>query len=621
MKSQKVSPKLIQDLTRAFKLLNKVEKLKLLFYSIAQSVLSILDSLAILMIGAVVSLFIRFLSGQPAGDRVSTVMTFIGIQTLSFRNQIILFGIFASLLLVIKSLASLVLLRKNYAFLADTGTRIGNRLLTDFGKMDLTFIESKSIQGIVYTATSGSQRVLTSFLAPTIDTFSDVILILSIVISLFVLDTTSALIILFGFGIGTYTLNKVNKEKLRKLGKLQTDLTITSSEKITELMQLYRELKLRGGVQLHVSEIALVRNMISTAQSKAKTIGLISKFIFEILFVLLISVLILLAIFRDASYQSAGSMAVIFASITRLTPAFVRINQNFSTLRTSQGAIENFFSLYEDIKNLTKKSFENRLETSAKNNTLRDSSFHIEVRNLCFSFQGTHGFSLNNLDFEISGGEFVAIFGASGSGKSTLIDLLLGLRVPNSGYVTYGGLSPSDFLRRNPGSIAYVPQNVALVNGSVRENLTIGLKDQAEFSDDYLIECLARAGFGENLRQGNISLEEIIGESGRKLSGGERQRLGIARSLITKPKILFLDEATSALDQEKEFEVSTHISQLTGITRIVVTHRPTTIVGADKIVFIRDGTLIRIGNFDELRKQSLEFDSVIDSLQFRNLHE
>jgi ABC-type multidrug transport system fused ATPase/permease subunit len=198
--------------------------------------------------------------------------------------------------------------------------------------------------------------------------------------------------------------------------------------------------------------------------------------------------------------------------------------------------------------------------------------------------------------------------GPSGAGKTSLVDVLLGVLTQNSGSVLISGKHPLETIAKWPGAIAYVPQDVAMSAGTIKDNITLGFPDNSE--DMELISSALRmaqlTNFVTALPQG---LETQVGERGTKLSGGQRQRLGIARAMFTKPKLLVLDEATSALDGQTESDISTAILELKGKTTIVmIAHRLSTVRFADLVIYIDSGKISAMGTFDEVRSQVPDFE-------------
>ncbi len=163
-----------------------------------------------------------------------------------------------------------------------------------------------------------------------------------------------------------------------------------------------------------------------------------------------------------------------------------------------------------------------------------------------------------------------------------------------------GGVPPGDAVRRWPGSIAYVPQDVMLANDSVRANVALGLPRDV-IDDDLVWDALRRAHLADYLRGQPEGIDMQIGERGLRLSGGQRQRLGIARALFTRPRLLVLDEATSALDAETEDAITTMLDELEGdVTTVIIAHRLSTIRHVDLVAYLEEGEALAIGSFDEV---------------------
>jgi ABC-type multidrug transport system fused ATPase/permease subunit len=205
-------------------------------------------------------------------------------------------------------------------------------------------------------------------------------------------------------------------------------------------------------------------------------------------------------------------------------------------------------------------------------------------------------------------GTSVALVGSTGAGKSTLADVIIGVLEPDAGSVKISGVPPREAISRWSGAIAYVPQAVALVFGSVRENVALGLPVDA-IDDAMVWEALERAHLADFLRDSREGLDTMIGERGVRLSGGQRQRLGIARALYTRPRLLVLDEATSALDAETEQAIIKTLDALEGqVTTVTVAHRLATVRRADQLLYLEAGRIVCRGTFEEVRQQVKDFD-------------
>jgi ABC-type multidrug transport system fused ATPase/permease subunit len=230
------------------------------------------------------------------------------------------------------------------------------------------------------------------------------------------------------------------------------------------------------------------------------------------------------------------------------------------------------------------------------------------LKEVTFAYPGSLGIAVDDASLSIGQGEIVAIVGPSGAGKTTLVDILLGVISPDSGSVFISGLNPQLAVAQWPGAISYVPQDVVITNGTIRENVAMGYPKLLA-SDELVYRALETAQLKKLVQSLDLGLESYVGDRGAKLSGGQRQRLGIARALLTNPKLLVLDEATSALDGETENQISSAINELKGsVTVVLIAHRLSTVRSADRVIYMQNGKILAEGRFEEVRERVPNFD-------------
>jgi ABC-type multidrug transport system fused ATPase/permease subunit len=304
----------------------------------------------------------------------------------------------------------------------------------------------------------------------------------------------------------------------------------------------------------------------------------------------------------DNLAQAASSTALFLTAALRILPTIVPIQGSINRIRNSQGMSERIhsFSTYLNSEIPSRREYLHSLP----NNPTPNNIFKIQVKNLTYSYFESGKPAINKITFEIDSGSTLAIIGSSGSGKTTLADCLLGLLEPTSGSVQIDKTAPEIYRTINKGSISYVSQDVALIDGSIRENVAFAMPE-SEIDEDKIKTALKRAhiyDFVNGLPQG---IQTVVGERGTRLSGGQRQRIGIARALYSSPKILVLDEATSALDAETESAITGMLKELHGqVTIISIAHRLSTVMHSDLVLFLRDGELAGSGKFEDLVKQN-----------------
>lgn len=228
-----------------------------------------------------------------------------------------------------------------------------------------------------------------------------------------------------------------------------------------------------------------------------------------------------------------------------------------------------------------------------------------EFKNVSFSYDERTPV-LSNFSMTVEPGETIALVGESGSGKSTIINLILGFVKPNSGELLVDGRNIYNIdLHSYRSKLSIVPQESILFSGTIRENITYGLKNISEERLNKVVKAACLDSVIEKLPDG---LDTYVGEHGAKLSGGQRQRISIARAIIRDPKVIIFDEATSALDSVTEREIQSAIENLTvNRTTFIVAHRLSTIKNADKIAVLKNGRCVEFGTYDQLLAQKGEF--------------
>jgi ATP-binding cassette subfamily B protein len=225
----------------------------------------------------------------------------------------------------------------------------------------------------------------------------------------------------------------------------------------------------------------------------------------------------------------------------------------------------------------------------------------LDFESVSFTHQTASTPALSDITFRVERGETIAFVGPSGAGKTTLVKLLVGLYQPRQGRVLYNGVDSGRVdLDKFRERIGLVTQDAQLFSGSIRENLLFVRPDA---TDEECVAVLRRAAAETLLRRADKGLDTVIGEGGMKISGGEKQRLSIARALLRHPHLLVFDEATSALDSLTEEEISRtmrDISATADVITVLIAHRLSTVMHADRIHVLEQGRIVEVGRHEEL---------------------
>lgn len=251
--------------------------------------------------------------------------------------------------------------------------------------------------------------------------------------------------------------------------------------------------------------------------------------------------------------------------------------------------------LYERVKPILEAIPESSVESADPGELMGE----IELNSINFRYEEEQPLVLKDVSIRIKAGEMVAFVGPSGSGKSTIMRILLGFEEPESGSVYYDGQAfdslNKDLVRQQVGVVL---QNGALMQGSIFKNIV----GNSELGLEQAWEAARMAGMEEDIKQMPMEMHTVISEGAGTFSGGQRQRLMIARAIVHKPRMLFMDEATSALDNRTQNIVSESLDRLQA-TRIVIAHRLSTVINADRIFVMEDGVIVESGTYAELIDQ------------------
>lgn len=370
----------------------------------------------------------------------------------------------------------------------------------------------------------------------------------------------------------------------------------TASANLMDMVEMTQITRAHGLENKEVRKMGGVLRTLATSGFKLDMVtalfGSASWVIFELfqflclLFSSLLAIRHVIGVEDIAMYQQYFSMLTgQVASIVGMVPAITK-------------GLESVSSVGEILRSAD-------VEDNRGKTVYRELRGEYEFRDVHFAYEDDQPL-LQGMNMKINAGETVAFVGESGSGKTTMLNLLIGFNFPSSGTLLVDGQDIRTIdLHSYRKHISTVPQNSVMFTGTIRENITYGMKG---VTDEQLYRALDAARLTDFVNSLPNGVDTMLAEHGGNLSGGQRQRLSIARALIRDPEVIILDEATSALDSVSERQIQDAINNLTrGRTTFIVAHRLSTIKNADKIAVIQDGRCVEMGNFEELMEKKGEF--------------
>ena len=400
----------------------------------------------------------------------------------------------------------------------------------------------------------------------------------------------SVVVLLIASGIVNIWI-KVSKNIGRKLVGANT----TMSEFLVGRLQSPRLVRLSGTEAAEKKEF----HQLTRVQRKYSVFGaiLLAKTNVVMEPIVIGSSLMLLYISYTALNLQIEIIGIYLVILLRLLPTVKGVLSMWQKVQSNLGSIE----VIEDRL----KTMQDFIELDTGQVLLYQLKKSINISNVYYRYQANEPDVLKNIKIKFKAGEMVALVGPSGSGKSTLIDLLPRLREPSKGVIKIDGIDVQSYtLKTLRNAMAYVPQSPQIFNGKVKDHILYGKVDA---SKEEVKEAAQLAGAKDFINQLPQGFDTVLGEDAVRLSGGQRQRLDLARALVSKSSILILDEPTSNLDAESEEKFNKALSRIrsnTDTTIIIVTHRLSSISGADKIIVLNQGKVESSGTHSELLSQN-----------------
>lgn len=380
---------------------------------------------------------------------------------------------------------------------------------------------------------------------------------------------------------------------------------IIYSRRVQHLQAKIQSLLYQGIANIHKIKIAKAENIIGKQwhQIFSNKINFVIKArVFSIIFQTFISLLTLLTLMLVFTFVFTVKDLSFGVSIMLISLSF-QLMGSITGWMTILSNLVQLLPYYERMRPLMEQVPEEQgslLESSLKG--------EIKAENISFFYQGSRQAVVQNLSFHIHPGQFIALVGPSGGGKSTLLRLILGLEKLTEGEISIDGIPLTQMsLHGFRSQVGVVLQRPSFIPGNILDNLSLFEKN---ISQDHVWDVLDKAGIKDDVASLPMGLLTLVSELGRTFSSGQMQRLMIARALISKPKILIFDEPTSALDSISQEKIVNTLNKI-HMTKIIITHRISTIREADVIYIIDKGKIVDQGNFNSLLKKSKLFQKLI----------
>lgn len=446
---------------------------------------------------------------------------------------------------------------------------------------------SGEIMRVIKADTAGTFNLLNM----TMTFFTEGIVAIALVIAIIVVDPKMAMMIATLMVIVMLIVFLIVKPMLKRAGQDYQYNNAVANMWILQAIEGVKEMKVANKENFFVEEYTGYSSRAVDSEKTQTLLGTVPRLIIEAVVVsgMLIYIAIMVLNGKDVSTLLPQISAFAVAAV-RLLPSANRMSASLNTITFTEPQLDKCIENLRVADEFVKEDAQRK----AKKPVAKE---HLTLEKECglyqveFAYPNVEKKVLDKADMIIPVGKSIGIVGTSGAGKTTAVDILLGLLEPQNGSIKTDGSDIQSNYDNWLTHLAYIPQTIYMLDGTIRENVAFGYHDNA-IDDKEVWRALEEAQMADFVRSLPEGLETSIGERGVRLSGGQRQRIGIARALYTNPELLIFDEATSALDNETEAAIMESINSLHGKkTLIIIAHRLTTIESCDMVYRVENGKI------------------------------
>ena len=547
---------------------------------------SILDLLGLGLIAPYVSLIMNFENQNI--DWIGNKIIALGLP-MEQEFILIWMGVVLITVFLFKALTALYINHTIIVFSNMQEVRLKSYLMQTYQHLPYTeYIKRNSAEYV--NAIIGHTISFRGALEMGLKTLSDGIIAIAIFSLLALTNGIALSLLVIILGVLVFGYDRVFRSRIKEYGRQSHHYATRLVQGVNEGIEGFKEIRILGREKYFYDLIKHNAERWTQNQGKTSIISSSPRYFLEFVLITFIVMLVITAyLFGNNLKALVPTIGFIGMAALRLLPVIHGLSNSLVHLRHNRFAVG---WLYTDLIKL-KESPKSVWESSTKST---NGEFHeLVLDGIQYFYPESKMPALDQISLRLQEGETVGFIGPSGAGKTTLVDLILGLLKPSKGSLLYNGEELKGSLSRWQSQIAYLPQQVFLIDNTLRNNVALGINDN-EIDDQLVHESLNNASlqeFVDTLPQG---IETKLGERGVRLSGGQRQRVAIARAFYHGRNVLVMDEATSALDHETESEIVEEIKRLKGKkTIIVIAHRLTTVQHCDRIYCLEKGKIVNSG--------------------------
>lgn len=516
------------------------------------------------------------------------------------------FLIFSTFLVIVfywlKNIFYIFSLRYQVRFNYTLYTRMSSELLHYYLNESYLQHINRNTSDVIRNVNQQTLDLIQGFLFPILLLVTEILVVLLLLAFLIAINPIATLYVFVLIGVCVMGIFYYSRAKLQQSGEVVARNRSASNKAVLQSLGSFKTTKMLGKETFFVDSFNSAVQQMSIASQYLDLTQSLPRFFLETSIVTVMMSLAMILLYQG---QPSGELILMLSVFglagIRLLPSMNRILNSLNSIKYMQGVLKDVMG---DIVSATKMNNTVKINENSRTNEFVFES--LTLKNINFNYVSNTPV-LRNISLTIERNQSIGFVGHSGSGKSTLIDIMLGLLSQKTGNIVINGRNIDDVLPEWQRSVGYIPQDIYLIDDTIKANIAFGVKE--DYIDyDQVMTVLEISQLDELICSLPNGIETVIGERGVKLSGGQRQRIGIARALYHNPQILVMDEATAALDNATEKAFMKAINNLKGEkTLIMIAHRLSTVKDCDIIYFMENGEIIDSGSYKDLSANNTKF--------------
>lgn len=601
----------IREIIKPFRFLSKQDHLKVIFFGIFSFFLGILDLIGVALVGLLGSLAVSGVQSLSPGTTVTKVLNALNIEGMGIQQQVLIIGAIATFVLISKTTISIFGNRQLLQFLSEKNSFLSSKFFEQYYLDEYAQTSKMNIQDSIHHISPGVASMIMGVVANFISFASDIIVIIILITGLIFVDLSLGMTSIAFFGLIGLGLFKYTNKRASNLGHQEVLSTIDINQTAVLAFAMNKEMSAANRKEYFIDIFRLKKMAQAKIITKKAILPNISKYVLEVGLVVGTMLVSSVQFFLTDAKHAVAFLSIFLVSGARIGPALLRAHQNLLVVSQSLGASKSTLEMIEKFGIFAKTNVSNLPINDARARSVLDVSKKpaaIRVKGVTFFYPENSKPILCDFNLVVESNSLVVFVGKSGSGKTTAIDLIAGIHLPTVGSVEIWGMSPRQVAKERSGDISYLAQDVIIFEGTIEENICVGYPPDY-FSKQEIWKAIEDAQLTSFVESQTEGLSFKLVEGGRGMSGGQKQRIGIARSLLSKPRVLILDEPTSALDSQTEADFIGIITEIRKSTTLVMsTHRLEILKLADQICYFdEEGNVTNVIDVEkDLRITKLE---------------